>query len=140
MTKRFILSANDQVERYNRIDQSRKLVDGISVIGRKDGVICGIAMGAIKGAVDKSTWFTSNIMMLGKKVIMPLDIYGVQRKQKTYYNFRKKTAIYTDVDVLLRKNNTHVLGSSKKMDPVWKGIWVVKLKIIIKRWLISMIQ
>ena len=50
---------------------------------------------------------------------------GVQRRQKKYYDLRKRTTIYEDGDVVLKKNNAGVLGSSKKLNPVWKGIWVV---------------
>ena len=42
-----------------------------------------------------------------------------------YYDLRMGTTIYEVGDVVLRKNNTGVLGSSKKLDSVWKGIWVV---------------
>ena len=28
-------------------------------------------------------------------------------------------------DVVFKKNNAGVLGSSKKLNPVWKGIWVI---------------
>ena len=50
---------------------------------------------------------------------------GVQRRQKKYYDLRKRTTIYEVGDVVLKKNNAGVLGSSKKLNPVWKGIWVV---------------
>ena len=38
---------------------------------------------------------------------------------------RKRTTIYEVGDIVLKKNNAGVLGSSKKLNPVWKGIWVV---------------
>ena len=38
---------------------------------------------------------------------------------------RKRTTIYDDGDVVLKKNNAGVLGSSKKLNPVWKSIWGV---------------
>ena len=50
---------------------------------------------------------------------------GVQRRQKKYYDLRKRTTIYEVGDGVLKKNNPGVLGSSKKLNPVWKGIWVV---------------
>ena len=50
---------------------------------------------------------------------------GVQRRQKKYYDLRKRTTIYEVGDVVLKKNNAGVLGSLKKLNPVWKGIWVV---------------
>ena len=36
---------------------------------------------------------------------------GVQRRQKRYYDLRKRTTIYEVGDVVLRKNNAGVLGS-----------------------------
>ena len=117
----------------------------------------GVAVGAIRATVNRSTGFTPNRMMLGREVMMPLDLMlgsegeeakiggtfrtdfkdgwveahrkareileGVQRRQKRYYDLRKR--IYEVGDVVLKKNNASVLGSSKKMNPVWKGIWVV---------------
>ena len=47
---------------------------------------------------------------------------GVQRRQKKYYDLRKRTTIYEVGDVVLKKNNAGVLGSSNKLNPVWKGI------------------
>ena len=38
---------------------------------------------------------------------------------------RKRATIYEVGDVVLKKNKVGVLGSSKKLNPVWKGIWVV---------------
>ena len=49
----------------------------------------------------------------------------IQRRQKKYYDLRKRSTIYEDGDVILKNNNAGVLGSSKKLNPVWKGIWVV---------------
>ena len=43
---------------------------------------------------------------------------GVQRRQKKYYGLRKRTTIYEVWDVVLKKNNASVLGSSKKLNPV----------------------
>ena len=50
---------------------------------------------------------------------------GSNGDRKKYYDLRKRTTIYKVWDVVLRKNNAGVLGSSKKLNPVWKGIWVV---------------
>ena len=50
---------------------------------------------------------------------------GVQRRQKKYYNLRKRATIYEVGDVVLKKNKAGVLGSSKKLNPVWKGLWIV---------------
>ena len=44
---------------------------------------------------------------------------GVQRRQKKYYDLRKRTTIYEVGDVVLKKNNAGVLGSSKKLNPVY---------------------
>ena len=52
------------------------------------------------------------------------NIGGVQRRQKNYYDL-KRTTIYQVGDVVLKKNNAGVVGRSKKLNPVWKGIWVV---------------
>ena len=49
----------------------------------------------------------------------------VQRRQKKYSDLRKRTTIYEVGDVVLKKNNAGVLGSSNKLNPVWKCIWVV---------------
>ena len=49
----------------------------------------------------------------------------VQRRQKKSYDLRKRTTIYEVGDVVLKKNKAGVLGSSKKLNPVWKDIWVV---------------
>ena len=38
---------------------------------------------------------------------------------------RKRTTIYEVGGVVLKKNNAGVLGSSKKLNPVCKGIWLV---------------
>ena len=117
----------------------------------------GISVGSIRATVNRSTGFTPNMMILGREVMMPLDLVlgsdgeetgrgvvllgpilrmveahrtareileGVQRRQK-YYDLRKRTTIYKVGDVVLKKNNAGVLGSSKKLNPVWKGIWVV---------------
>ena len=43
---------------------------------------------------------------------------GVQRRQKTYCDLRKRTTIYEVRDVV------GVLENPKKLNPVWKGIWV----------------
>ena len=50
---------------------------------------------------------------------------GVQRRQKKYYDLRKRTTISEVGDVVVKKKNAGVFGSSKKLNPVWKGIWVV---------------
>ena len=50
---------------------------------------------------------------------------GDQRRQKKYYDLRKRTTIYEVGDVVLKKNNAGVLRSSKKLNPVWKSIWEV---------------
>ena len=50
---------------------------------------------------------------------------GFLRRQKKYYDLKKSITIYEVGDVVLKKNNAGVLGSSKKLNPVWKGIWVV---------------
>ena len=49
----------------------------------------------------------------------------IQRRQKKHYDLRKKTTIYKVGDIVLKKNNAGVLGSSKKLNPVYKGIWIV---------------
>ena len=49
----------------------------------------------------------------------------VQRRQNKFYGLRKRTTIYEVGDVVLKKNNEGMLGSSRKLNPVWKGIWVV---------------
>ena len=151
-------SANGQVERYNRsIAQIIRCCIGDRQERWDDFV--GIAVGAIRATVNRSTGFTPNRMMLGREVMMPLDLMlgsdgeeakrggtfradfkdswveahrkareileGVQRRQKKYYDLRKRTTIYEVGDVVLKKNNAGVLGSSKKLNPVWKGIWVV---------------
>ena len=43
---------------------------------------------------------------------------GVQK----YDDMWKRTTIYEVGDVVLKKNNAGVLGSSKKLNPVWKDI------------------
>ena len=43
---------------------------------------------------------------------------GVQRRQKKYYDLRKRTTIYEVGDVVLKKNNAGVLGSSRKLNIV----------------------
>ena len=53
------------------------------------------------------------------------DIGRGQRRPKKYYDLRKRITIYEVGDVVLKKNNAGVLGISKKLNPVWKGIWVV---------------
>ena len=66
-------SANDQVERYN--------ISIAHIIGycigdkqeRWDDFV-GIAVGAIRATVNRSTGFTPNRMMLGREVMMPLDL------------------------------------------------------------------
>ena len=49
---------------------------------------------------------------------------GTKETEK-YYDLRKRTTIYEVWDVVLKKNNAGVLCSSKKLNPVWNGIWVV---------------
>ena len=49
---------------------------------------------------------------------------GVQMRQQ-YYDLRNRYTLYKAGQVVLKKNNAGVLGSSKKLNPVWKGIWVV---------------
>ena len=41
-----------------------------------------------------------------------------------YYKLRKRTTIYEVWDVVLRTNNAGVLSGSKKLNPLWKGMWV----------------
>ena len=150
-TTSYIPSANGQVERYNRsIAQIIKCCIGDRQERWNDFV--GIAVGAIKATVNRSTGFTPNRMMLGREVMMPLDLMlgsdgeeagrggtfktyfkdgwveahqkareiseGAQRRQKKYYD-------YEVGGVVLKKNNADVLGSSKKLNPVRKGIWVI---------------
>ena len=50
---------------------------------------------------------------------------GVKKRQKKYYDLRKRTSMYKVVDVVLKTNNAGVLCSSKKLNPVWEGIWVI---------------
>ena len=42
-----------------------------------------------------------------------------------FYDLRKRTTIYEVEDVVLKKNKAGVLGRSKKLNSVWKGIWLV---------------
>ena len=58
---------------------------------------------------------------------------GVQWRQKMYYDLGKRTTIYEDGDVVLKKNNTGVLGYSKKFNQVWKGIFELEDFIMISR-------
>ena len=66
-------SANGQVERYNRsIAQIIRCCIGNRQESWDDFV--GIAVGAIRATVNRSTGFTPNRMMLGREVMMPLDL------------------------------------------------------------------
>ena len=75
-------------------------------------------IGGTFGADFKDSWVEAH-----RKAREILE--GVQRRQKKYYDLRKRATIYEDGDVVWKKNNAGVLGSSKKLNPVWKGIWVV---------------
>ena len=58
-------------------------------------------------------------------------LVGGTSKSKKYWRgskrgrkkFEKENYNYEDGDVVMRKNNTGVLNSSKKLNPVWKGIY-----------------
>ena len=66
-------SANGQVERYNRsIAQIIRCCIGDGQ-ERWDDFI-GTAVGAIRATVNRSTGFTPNRMMLGREVMIPLDL------------------------------------------------------------------
>ena len=66
-------SANGQVERYNRsIAQIIRCCIGNRQESWDDFV--GISVGAIRATVNRSTGFTPNRMMLGREVMMPLDL------------------------------------------------------------------
>ena len=73
MTAGYIPSANSQVEQYNRsIAQIIRCCIGDSRESWDDFV--GVAVGAIKATEKRSTCFTPNRMMLGREVMMPLDL------------------------------------------------------------------
>ena len=64
---------NGQVERYNRsIAQIIRCCNGDRQEIWDDFV--GIAVGAIRATVSRSTGFTPNRMMFGREVMMPLDL------------------------------------------------------------------
>ena len=50
---------------------------------------------------------------------------NIEGGPKEYYDLRKRTTIYEVGDVILKNNNAGVICTSKKLNPVWKGIWVV---------------
>ena len=56
------------------IDQSHKLLDAVSGIGRRWDDFVGILIRDIRATVNRSTSFTPNRMMLGRQVMMPLDL------------------------------------------------------------------
>ena len=57
------------------IDRSHKLLDAVLEIGKESwDDFVGIAVGAIRAIVNRSTGFTPNRMMLGREVMMPLDL------------------------------------------------------------------
>ena len=66
-------SANGQVERYNR---SITQIIKCCIRNRQErwDDFVGIAVGAIRATVNRSTGFTPNRMMLGREVMMPLDL------------------------------------------------------------------
>ena len=68
-TTRYRRSANGQVERYNR---SIAQICGDRQERWDDFV--GIAVGAIRATVNRSTGFTPNRMLLGREVMMSLDL------------------------------------------------------------------
>ena len=43
---------------------------------------------------------------------------GVQRRQKKYYDLRKRTTIYKLGDLVLKKNNASVLGTIEQLKSV----------------------
>ena len=78
--------ANGQVERYNRsIAQIIRYCIGDRQESWDDFV--GIAVGAIRETVNRSTGFTPNRMMLGREVMMPLQscMYNTLRYKVFYY-------------------------------------------------------
>ena len=130
-------SANGQVERYNR---SIAQIIRCCIEDRQErwDDFVGIAVGAIRATVNRSTGFTPNRMMLGRgydalDLMLGSDgeeakrrgtfranfkdgwveahrktretLEGVQRRQKKYYDLRKRTTIYEVGDVVLKKNN-----------------------------------
>ena len=65
----------------------------------------------------EETWRTAHILARE-------ELCMAQRRQKDYYDLRKRVVRFKvgDVDhVVLRKNNAGVVGRSKKLNPVWKG-------------------
>ena len=57
------------------IDRSVQIIRCLSGIDQRDGMILvGIAVGAIRATVNRSTGFTPNMMMFGREVIMSLNL------------------------------------------------------------------
>ena len=73
---------------------------------------------------DEGVLFSQILVITGWKHIEKQGTYW-WGPRKTYYDLRKRTTIYEVGDGVLKNNNTCVLGSSKKLNRVWKGIWVV---------------
>ena len=73
--------------------------------------------GVLLGPILRMAWWR-HIIKQGKYWRGP-------KEPEKNYDLRKRTTIYKVWDVVLNKNNPGVLGSSKKLNPVWKGIWVV---------------
>ena len=66
----------------------------------------------------EETWRTAHILARE-------ELCMAQRRQKDYYDLRKRVVRFKVGDVVLRKNNAGVVGGSKKLNPVWKGEWVI---------------
>ena len=76
----------------------------------------------------QETWRTAHILARE-------ELCMAQRRQKDYYDLRKRVVRFKVGDVVLRKNNAGVVGGSKKLNPVWKGEWVnveVKSPVLFK--------
>ena len=48
-----------------------------------------------------------------------------QRRQKKYYDLRKREVEFQVGEAVLKRNNAAVVGGSKKLNAIWKGIWVI---------------
>ena len=66
----------------------------------------------------EETWRTAHILARE-------ELCMARRRQKDYYDLRKRVVRFKVGDVVLRKNNAGVVGGSKKLNPVWKGEWVI---------------
>ena len=147
-------SANGQVERFNRtlMDAVRCFVAGNQ---RNWDLYLSQIAGALRSAVNRSTGYTPNMMMLGREVNQPVDLLfptkatemsadqyvekslkkahdvarrnlkTTQERMKRDYDLKTYVRVYDVGDPVYILDTATIKGQCKKLSPPWKGPGIV---------------